>query len=102
MHLYVNIALGGQSIALMRLKVRRLHMRRGLLLSSCVFGALLSGCATNSAVRVVRDQVEEVEQKAEEALSEARAAKRLAQEANDRSMRTEEMMNRSFKRSMYK
>jgi len=77
-------------------------MRKILAASVLVFGALLSGCATKSDVRVVQDQVEQVERKADEAVSEARAAKRLAQEANERSMRTEEMVNRSFKRSMYK
>lgn len=77
-------------------------MRKSIAVSILVVGALISGCATKSDVRVVRDQVEDVERKADEALSEARAAKRLAQEANERSMRTEEMVNRSFKRSMYK
>jgi len=71
--------------------------------SFCVaLAALLSGCATNSDVRVLREQVENIERKADEATSEARAAKRMAQEANERSMRAEEMVNRSFKRSMYK
>ena len=77
-------------------------MRKGIASSILVVGAFISGCATKSDVRVVHDQVEEVERKADEALSEARAAKRLAQEANERSMQTEEMVNRSFKRSMYK
>lgn len=77
-------------------------MRRSVLLACCVFGAFLSGCATKGDVRAVGEQVADVERKADEALSEARAAKRLAQEAHERSMRTEEMVNRSFKRSMYK
>jgi hypothetical protein len=77
-------------------------MRKGIAASILVVGALISGCATKNDVRVVHDKVEEVDRKADEALSEARAAKRLAQEANERSMRTEEMLNRSFKRSMYK
>jgi murein lipoprotein len=77
-------------------------MKRILIAGVVVGACAMSGCATNSDVRIVREQVEEADRKADEALSEAREAKRLAQEANERSMRSEEMLNRSFKRSMYK
>jgi hypothetical protein len=54
-----------------------------------------SGCATNSELRRVRNEVHETRHTAEQALN-------LAREANNRAERTEEMMHRSFKHSMRK
>lgn len=67
----------------------------------CVFSACASsllvctGCATNSELAKVQTEAREARQTADQALS-------LAQEANSRSERTEEMVSRSFKRSMRK
>ena len=62
-------------------------------------GALLitmsTGCATNSKLAEVRTEAREAQRTAEHALT-------VAQEANNRSMRTEEMLDRSFKRGMRK
>jgi len=77
-------------------------MRRVLTASVLIAACVVSGCASRGDVRLVGEQVEEADRKADEALSEAREAKRLAQEANERSLRSEEMLNRGFKRSMYK
>jgi hypothetical protein len=71
------------------------------------FGALFStGCATSSEVRLAKDEAMDAagdaSRKAEEALREAKEARRLAQDADARASRAEEMLNRSFKRSMYK
>jgi hypothetical protein len=73
-----------------------------LLLSFCV----ATGCATNGDVRVAKEEAitaaTEADRKADEALREAREAKRIAQNAEGRADRSEEMLNRGFKRSMYK
>jgi hypothetical protein len=67
-----------------------------LLLSAIVLVAgSLSGCATNSSVAKVRDEARDAQRVAEQALT-------TAQEANNRSIRTEEMVNRSFRHSMRK
>lgn len=64
------------------------------------------GCASTSDVRIARnealDAAAEANRKADEALAIAREARRLAQEADARSARSEEMLNRGFKRAMYK
>lgn len=64
------------------------------------------GCASQSDVRVAKEEVmrdvQDANRTAEEALAAAREARQLAQEANSRAQRTEEMLNRGFKRSMYK
>lgn len=54
-----------------------------------------AGCATNSEVAKVRNE-------AQEALRNADKAMVLAQEANSRSIHTEEMVERSFRHSMRK
>lgn len=73
-----------------------------LILTVCV----ATGCATNGDVRVAKEEAinaaTEAERKADEALREAREAKRIAQNAEGRADRSEEMLNRGFKRSMYK
>lgn len=64
------------------------------------------GCASNSELRAVKleamEEAQSANRNAEAALVAAREAKALAQEANTRSLRSEEMLNRGFKRSMYK
>lgn len=57
--------------------------------------ATLTGCATHSEVAQVRNE-------AQEALRNADKAMVLAQEANARSVHTEEMVERSFRHSMRK
>ena len=57
--------------------------------------ATLTGCATHSEVAQVRNE-------AQEALRNADKAMVLAQEANTRSIHTEEMVERSFRHSMRK
>lgn len=64
--------------------------------------ALCAGCATHSDVTKVQNEARDAQRTADQALSTAQGAKSLAQEANDRSLRTEEMLNRGFKRSMRK
>jgi hypothetical protein len=71
-----------------------------------VAGMFISGCASNSDVREAKMEAlrasDDAKRIAEQALNEARDAKSLAQDANSRAMRSEEMLNRGFKRSMYK
>jgi len=54
-----------------------------------------SGCASRSSVKKAHDEARDAHRIAEQALS-------TAQEANNRSIRTEEMVNRSFRHSMRK
>ena len=54
-----------------------------------------SGCATNSSVAKVKDEARDAHRIAEQALT-------TAQEANNRSIRPEEMVNRGFRHSMRK
>ena len=67
---------------------------------------LMVGCVSNSELQAVKLEAlqasSDANRTAEEALLEAREAKRIAQEANSRAVRSEEMLNRGFKRSMYK
>jgi len=67
-----------------------------ILFSSLLLTAMLvSGCATKSSVAKAKDEARDAHRIAEQALT-------TAQEANNRSMRTEEMVNRSFRHSMRK
>lgn len=54
-----------------------------------------TGCASTGSVSKVRDEARDAHRIAEQALS-------TAQEANNRSIRTEEMVDRSFRHSMRK
>jgi hypothetical protein len=65
----------------------------GLLATFTVFGPL--GCASKGSVLKVRDEARDAHRIAEQALT-------TAQEANNRSIRTEEMVDRSFRHSMRK
>jgi murein lipoprotein len=67
-----------------------------MLFSSLLLTAVLtSGCATKSSVAKAKDEARDAHRIAEQALT-------TAQEANNRSIRTEEMVNRSFRHSMRK
>lgn len=67
-----------------------------ILFSSLLLTAVVvSGCATKSSVAKAKDEARDAHRIAEQALT-------TAQEANNRSMRTEEMVNRSFRHSMRK
>ena len=76
-------------------------MRKGLVAIAMVATACM-GCATTGDVQVARDEAREASRKADEALEAARDARRVAQDAEARAAHSEEMQNRSFKRSMYK
>lgn len=71
-------------------RARLLPLSTGIL-----FLTLSTGCATNSKLAEVRSEAREAQRTAEHALT-------LAQEANNRSMRTEEMLDRGFKHGMRK
>ena len=60
------------------------------------------GCATQGSVDKVANDLAAVRMEAQAAQQTAAEAKRAADEANNRSRATEEMLNRSFKKSMYK
>lgn len=67
-----------------------------ILFSSLLLTAVVaSGCATKSSVAKAKDEARDAHRIAEQALT-------TAQEANNRSIRTEEMVNRSFRHSMRK
>lgn len=69
---------------------------RIIILATLLVAALpASGCASRSSVTKVREEAHDAHRIAEQALS-------TAQEANNRSIRTEEMVNRSFRHSMRK
>lgn len=60
-----------------------------------IVGILASGCATNSELAKVQTEARDARSTADQALA-------MAQEANRRSERTEEMLHRSYKHSMRK
>ena len=73
-------------------------MRFQSLACAALFATTLTtttGCATNSALSKVRDEAKDAHRISEQALT-------TAQEANARSIRTEEMVNRGFRHSMKK
>ena len=80
-----------------------LHLGTIVLLLSAV------GCASNSSVRRVEGEALAAQKtadtaitNADAALATAREAKQIAAESNGRSIKTEETVTRSFKKSMYK
>jgi hypothetical protein len=66
-----------------------------LLATLAVLVVSATGCATRSEVATIRTDVMEARRTADRALN-------VAEEANRRSERTEEMLNRGFKHSMRK
>jgi hypothetical protein len=81
-------------------------MKSRYLIALALTTVISTGCATSSEVRLAKDEAMDAagdaNRKADEALREAKEARRLAQDADARATRAEEMLNRSFKRSMYK
>ena len=77
-------------------------MKRIRFLSLVLAVVAATGCATRGDVQIAQDAATDANQKAEEALRTAQEAKRLAQDAEAKASRSEEMLNRGFKRSMYK
>ncbi len=77
-------------------------MRKKGLIALAMVASVSMGCATTGDVQIARDEAREASRKADEALEAAREARRVAQDAETRAARSEEMLNRSFKRSMYK
>lgn len=81
-------------------------MKRFTIFALAAVACASIGCATTGDVRIAKqealDAASEADRKADEALAVAREARRLAQEADARSARSEEMLNRGFKRAMYK
>jgi|GEM_PF-3193156 len=81
-------------------------MNKSLVFTLAVTALCSLGCATTGDVRAAKqealDASAEAARKADEALTTAREARRLAQDAEARAARSEEMLNRGFKRAMYK
>lgn len=80
-------------------------MKRKHLLKLVAVIALTSstlGCASRSQVREALNEADQSKRIAEQALNTANEAREAAQKADARSKQTEEMLNRSFKKSMYK
>lgn len=63
---------------------------------------LAAGCASTSELKKVQADAREAHQVADQAYQMAQSAKDMAQAADERSQRNEEVLNRHFKRSMYK
>jgi hypothetical protein len=78
----------------------------GSALSLALFLGVISGCASTGDLKEVRREAlaasEEANRKAEDAMQTAEDAKRLAEDANMKAERNEEMLNRGFRKSMYK
>ena len=72
------------------------------LFAACIGVALLAGCATRSDLRAAQDEATQAHATANRALNSADAARSRADAADARSQRTEEMLNRVFKKSMRK
>lgn len=78
-------------------------MKRANKLITVLLGVgLLAGCASRSDVRLARDEAAQAQATANRALNVADAAHSKADAADARSQRTEEMLNRVFKKSMRK
>lgn len=84
--------------------VERFEMVTKIASKVVVLAALVSvvGCASNSELAKVRSEAELARQTADQALRTAEDAKQTAQDADMKASRAEEMLNRGFKRSMYK
>jgi murein lipoprotein len=64
--------------------------------------AAFTGCASNSELEEVKDTAEAARATADQALRTAESAAQKADDADARSRAAEEMLNRGYKRSMYK
>ena len=63
---------------------------------------ITAGCASNAELASVERQAEAARMSANQSMEVARNAERMAEQAEDRARDTEEMVNRSFARSMRK
>jgi len=86
----------------LKIRVKEKGMRKKGLIALAMVASVSMGCATTGDVQIARDEAREASRKADEALEAAREVRRVAQDAETRAARSEEMLNRSFKRSMYK
>ncbi len=77
-------------------------MRSAKIIAALFFGLLLTGCATNGDIRKLDSEIAAIRSESMITQRMAEDAKKAADEANARSKSTEEMLNRSFKKSMYK
>lgn len=73
----------------------KMTTKKTMLTTLAILTFSATGCATRSEVAAIRTDVMEARRTSDRALN-------LAEEANRRSERTEEMVNRSFKHSMRK
>ncbi|MCO6429721.1 MAG: hypothetical protein J5J00_02590 [Deltaproteobacteria bacterium] len=80
----------------------KLRYCRSRIMSAVAIGLILAGCATNSELAMVRDEAAAARRTADQALNTAIEARQIANESNTKSLRTEEMLNRSFKHAMRK
>ena len=76
-------------------------MKKAIVFAALAVGAF-TGCATNGDIKRLDADLAAVRMEAQDAKRIAEEARRSADEANTRSKATEEMINRSFKKSMYK
>jgi hypothetical protein len=85
------------------------YRHRPFLIAASSLLVLTAGCASTSALNKVQNDAREAQRTADMALSTAQNALTTAQhaqsasdQANDRALRSEEMLNRGFKYSMRK
>ena len=71
-------------------------------LAALLMVGTLMGCASTGDIKRLDGDIASLRSQVEMAQQDAEAARRSADEANTRSKMTEEMLNRGFKRSMYK
>lgn len=81
-------------------------MKKAIASGLVVIAGILSGCASNGDLKEVKKEAlsaaQEADRKADDALAVAQDAKRIAEDADARARRSEEMLNRGFRKSMYK
>lgn len=77
-------------------------MIRSRLLLAAALAVPFTGCATRGDVREIRTELAAIRADVQAARMDAQAARTAATEANTRSKTTEEMVNRGFRKSMYK
>lgn len=77
-------------------------MKKSIIAVLTVVMIMGMGCASNSELKKVEADAREAHQVADQAYQMAQQSKDMAQAADERSQRNEEVLNRHFKRSMYK
>ncbi len=83
----------------MFVKVKKTAVAAGLL---CCFAVSACDCASKAEVSALRADLAQTKRTADEALASAKHAEQTAADANSRAQTTEEVVNRSFKKTMYK